>query len=94
MQFHTPFEVGMSALPLFFFLFFFLIFYIVFISCCSGFFFFLVFFLCTAGLEQTVVCTCSLLPGEGATVCSPGPNVHVLVSKICNNLLHQVHVFT
>ncbi|KAF3848043.1 hypothetical protein F7725_021071 [Dissostichus mawsoni] len=52
------------------------------------------FFLCTAGLEQTVVCTCSLRPGEGATVCSPGPIVHVLVSKICNNLLHQVHVFT
>lgn len=67
MQSDTLFQVGMSALPFFYFKFSILS---LFLAVVDNYY----FFLCTAGLEQTVVCTCSLWPGEGATVCSPGPN--------------------
>jgi len=77
-RFHTRFEVGLSAFFIFYCFFF--------SSCCS------LFLHCWLGTNRGV--HCSLWPGGGAAVRSPVLIVHVLVSKICNNLLHQVHVFT
>ncbi len=68
------------GLSVFFYCFF------VFPSCCS------LFLHCWLGTNRGV--HCSLWPGGGAAVRAPVLIVHVLVSKICNNLLHQVHVFT